>query len=407
MYKNIEELRSQFPELARTFYGKPLVYLDNAATSQRPQSVVDCLMDMTQKYNANIHRSSYALAEEASAIWDKTRDYVASYMGAASKDEIVFTSGDTASINIVAYSFGERFISEGDEIIVSEQEHHSNIVPWQMLAQRKGAIIKVWKVREDYSLNKEDLNSLISPSTKLVCVTHASNILGVINPVKDICSIAHSYGVPVLVDGAQGIVHSKVDVQDMDCDFYTFSGHKIYAATGTGVLYAKYKWLEEMPPFLGGGDMIDVVSFEGTTYAKAPQKFEAGTQNIAAIPTLVPALEMAESMRQFEKKSEAVKEYVYNRLCSDPEIELYGKTDDLSLKIPVFSFAVKGAHHGDMAVLLDKLGIAVRSGQMCAAPLLGVCGVTGVLRASFAPYNTMEEAEYFFKSLERVVTMLK
>lgn len=407
MYKSIEELRAEFPELSRTFYGKPLVYLDNAATSQRPRSVVDCLTEMHLKHNANIHRSAYALSTESTDIWDSTRKYVAEYIGAESPDEIVFTAGDTASINLVAYSFGEKFIGEGDEIIVSEQEHHANIVPWQMLAQRKNARIVVWKMNKDRILDPVDLNTLITPATKLVCVTHASNILGVINSINSICSVAHSHGVPVLVDGAQGIVHTNVNVREMDCDFYTFSGHKIYAATGTGVLYAKYKYLDQMPPFLTGGDMIESVSFEGTVFTRAPQKFEAGTQNFCAIPTLVPALEMHKAMQQFSEETERIKEYVYNRLANDSRVVLYGTTDDLSRKIPVFSFAVKGVHHEDMAILLDKMGVAVRSGQMCAAPLLGACSVSGVLRASFAPYNTMQEAEYFFSCLDRVISMLQ
>ena len=396
----LKNIRDQFPALAQTVYGNPLVYLDNAATAQRPLSVVERQKELSQTANANIHRAVHRLASDATEAYESTRAYVAKYLNASSPSEIVFTSGATASINLVAYSFGEAFVKEGDEIIVSVEEHHSNIVPWQLLCQRKNAVLKVLDIHENGTLLVESLEKLVSQKTKIVAISHISNVLGVINPVKNIVEICHKQGVPVLVDGAQGIVHSKVDVQDLGCDFYAFSGHKIYAATGTGVLYGKKEWLDKMPPFMGGGEMIKSVSFNGTTFASSPTKFEAGTQNINAIPTLVPALEFASA----NETDPAILDYVYGKLIEDERITLFGT--DKKHKIPLFSFAVKGAHHEDLALILDKMGIAVRSGQMCAEPLMDRLGVTGLLRASFAPYNTMGEAEYFIKSLDKAISML-
>ena len=391
-----------FPALGEKVYGRPLVYLDNAATSQRPEVVIRKWEDMALRSNANIHRAVHFLSSKATEEYEAAREAVRDFIGAADKSEIVFTSGTTASINLVAYSFGEKFVGEGNEIVVTEAEHHSNLVPWQLLCERKKAVLKVAKVTDDGYLDLEQLAALLSPRTKIVAVAHVSNVLGIINPIKEIVSICHSKGVPVLVDGAQGIVHCKVDVKDLDCDFYAFSGHKIYAATGTGVLYGKRKWLNEMPPFMSGGEMIETVSFEGTTFAKAPHKFEAGTQNISAVPTFIPALETAKLM----KEEEGVSNYVLNALTSDPRITLYGVPRRTSDKVPVFSFAVKGAHHEDLALILDKMGIAVRSGQMCAEPLMNRLGVTGLLRASFAPYNTLDEAKYFVTSLDKAIKML-
>ena len=395
-----KKIRDQFPALAQTVYGKPLVYLDNAATAQRPISVVERQKELSQTANANIHRAVHRLASDATEAYENTRAYVAKYLNAAAPSEIIFTSGSTASINLVACSFGEAFVNEGDEIIVSVEEHHSNIVPWQLLCQRKKAVLKVLDIHENGKLVVESLEKLISHNTKIVAISHISNVLGVINPVKEIVNICHKHGVPVLVDGAQGIVHCKVDVQDLGCDFYAFSGHKIYAATGTGVLYGKKEWLDKMPPFMGGGEMIKSVSFKGTTFAPSPARFEAGTQNINAIPTLIPALEFVSA----NETDPAILDYVYSKLIEDERITLYGT--DKENKIPLFSIAVKGAHHEDLALILDKMGIAVRSGQMCAEPLMDRLGVTGLLRASFAPYNTMEEAEYFIKCLDKAVNML-
>lgn len=399
-----DEIRKMFPALSEKVYGKDLVYLDNAATSQRALSVVDKWVQMSTQTNANIHRAVHALSVKATEEYEAARDAVKEFIGAADRSEIVFTSGTTASINLVAFSFGERFVGEGDEIIVTEEEHHSNIVPWQMLCSRKKAELRVVKVADDGYLDLEHLKSLLSPKTRIVAVAHISNVLGIINPVKEIVDICHAKGVPVLVDGAQGIVHCGVNVQDLDCDFYAFSGHKIYAATGTGVLYGKKKWLDEMPPYMGGGEMIETVTFEGTTYARSPQKFEAGTQNIAGAPTLIPAIETARILK--ENEDDSVLKYVLDALMKDERITLYGVPRGTNDKVPVFSFSVKGAHHEDLALILDKMGIAVRSGQMCAEPLMDRLGVTGLLRASFAPYNTLEEAQYFIKSLDRAINML-
>ena len=405
----VNEIRSMFPALSRKVYGKELVYFDNAATSQRPQSVVEKWTEISTQSNANIHRAVHRLADEATQAYEAARNAVKDFTNAGSREEIVFTSGTTAAINLVAFSFGEAFVRQGDEVIVSEAEHHSNIVPWQMMCQRKGAVLKVLPVDDSGHLMVEKLDELITDKTKILAVTHISNVLGIINPVKDIIEKCHSKGVPVLIDGAQGVVHCKVDVQDMDCDFYVFSGHKLYAATGTGVLYGKKKWLDAMPPYMGGGEMVGNVSFNETTYAPLPLKFEAGTQNFASAATLKPAVEFAEKLMDSDqfRYNEEVRDYLLDALMTDERITLYGIPREANdEKIPLFSFVVNGVHHEDLALILDKMGIAVRSGQMCAEPLMDRFGVTGMLRVSLAPYNTMEEAEYFVKCLNRAINML-
>lgn len=406
---SVNEIRQMFPLLSRQIYGKQLIYFDNAATSQRPQSVLDLWNRLSTQSNANIHRGIHRLSEEATAEYENTRDYVRQFLNAQHREEIVFTSGTTASINLVAFSFGEAFVGEGDEVIVSEVEHHSDIVPWQMMCQRKKAVLKVLKVDDSGHLMVDSLNSLITERTKIVAVTQISNVLGIVNPIDRIVEICHSKGVPVLVDGAQGIVHHGMDVTKTDCDFYAFSGHKIYAATGVGVLYGKKKWLDKMPPYMGGGEMISTVKFSGTTYAPLPEKFEAGTQNFTGVPTLRPAIEMALMMRDesLTKYCDEVKKYLMEELLKDERITLYGVPSSMEEKIPLFSISVKGAHHEDLALILDKMGIAARSGQMCAEPCMDRFGVTGMLRLSLAPYNTMEEAEYFIKSLDKAVKMLQ
>ena len=405
----IEKIRQEFPELGEQVYGKALVYLDNAATSQRPLSVIRKWTEMTEKYNANLHRAVHRIADLATSEYESTRDAVQKYLNAEFREEIIFTSGATASLNLVAFSFGEAFVREGDEIIVGEAEHHSNIVPWQLLCERKKAILKVLPFDDSGHLRVDLLSGLLTPKTKLVCVAHISNILGLLNPVKEIVNICHSNNCAVLVDGAQGIVHERVDVRDLGCDFYAFSGHKVYAAPGTGVLYGRRALLEQMPPYMGGGEMIGTVRWSGSTWAPLPQKFEAGTQNIAGTPTLRPALEMAEALRSeaVEAETKAIKELILNKLQSDPRIHLYGVPETLEEKIPLFSFSVEHVHHEDLALILDKMGIAVRSGQMCAEPLMDRFGVTGMLRVSFAPYNTVQEAEYFIASLDRAIKMLE
>lgn len=405
----VNEIREMFPALSRKVYGKDLVYFDNAATSQRTQSVIDEWNRISAESNANIHRAVHRLADEATQAYETARDAVKDFLNASAREEIVFTSGTTAAINLVAFCFGEAFVGEGDEVIVTEAEHHSNIVPWQMMCQRKGAVLKVLPVDDSGHLMVEKLDELITGRTKIMAVTHISNVLGIINPVKDIIEKCHSKGVAVLVDGAQGAVHCRVDVQDLDCDFYVFSGHKLYAATGTGVLYGKKKWLEAMPPYMGGGEMVGTVKFSSTTYAPLPMKYEAGTQNFASAATLKPAIEFINLLNDNEliKYNDSVRDYLLEVLTKDERIRLYGVPRGTNEeKIPLFSFTVEGVHHEDLALILDKMGIAVRSGQMCAEPVMDRFGVTGMLRASVAPYNTMEEAEYFVKCLNRAINML-
>lgn len=397
-------MRDQFPQLSEKVYGKQLVYLDNAATSLRPQRVIDLWEELSSRKNANLHRAVHHIAAVATEEYETTRDAVRQYLNADSREEIIFTSGTTASINLVAFSFGEAFIKEGDEIIVTEAEHHSNIVPWQMLCKRKNAVLKHLEVDDNGHLKYGELETMITPKTKLVCVSHISNVLGLTNPIKKIVNICHSKGCYVLTDGAQGIVHEAVDVRDLGCDFYAFSGHKVFSAPGTGVLYGRRELLEKMPPFMGGGEMIGTVSWAGTTYAPLPQKFEAGTQNMAGVPTLKPALEIAAELRAND--NDDVRDFVLDALSRNDRIRLFGIPGGEFKKVPLFSFTVEGAHHEDLALILDKMGIAVRSGQMCAEPLMDRFGVTGMVRASFAQYNTLQEAEYFIDSLEKAISML-
>lgn len=406
---NVHEIRSLFPALSRKVYGKDLVYFDNAATSHRVQSVLDEWNRISAESNANIHRAVHRLADEATQAYEAARDAVKGFLNASAREEIIFTSGTTAAINLVAFSFGEAFVKEGDEIVVTEAEHHSNIVSWQLMCQRKGAVLKVLPVDDYGHLKVEMLDEILTERTKIVAVTHISNVLGIINPVKDIIAKCHAKDIPVLVDGAQGAVHCKVDVQDLDCDFYVFSGHKLYAATGTGVLYGKRKWLDAMPPYMGGGEMVGTVTFAETTYAPLPMKFEAGTQNFASTATLKQAIEFINSLNNNEliEYNDKIRDYLLDYFNSDERIRLFGVPRGTSEeKIPLFSFVVEGVHHEDLALILDKMGIAVRSGQMCAEPLMDRFGVTGMLRVSVAPYNTMEEAEYFVKCLNKAINML-
>lgn len=406
---NVHEIRSMFPALSRKVYGKDLVYFDNAATSQRVQSVLDEWNRISAESNANIHRAVHRLADEATQAYEAARDAVKGFLNASAREEIVFTSGTTAAVNLVAFSFGEAFVKEGDEVVVTEAEHHSNIVPWQLMCKRKGTVLKVLPVDDSGHLKVEMLDEILSEKTRIVAVTHISNVLGIVNPVKDIIAKCHERNVPVLVDGAQGAVHCKVDVQDMDCDFYVFSGHKLYAATGTGVLYGKKQWLDQMPPYMGGGEMVGTVTFAETTYAPLPMKFEAGTQNFASAATLKQAVEFINLLNDNEliEYNDKIRDYLLDYFNSDERIRLFGVPRGTSEeKIPLFSFVVEGVHHEDLALILDKMGIAVRSGQMCAEPLMDRFGVTGMLRVSVAPYNTMEEAEYFVKYLDRAIGML-
>ena len=406
---NVHEIRSMFPALSRKVYGKDLVYLDNAATSQRVQTVLDEWNRISAESNANIHRAVHRLADEATQAYEAARDAVKDFLNAAGREEIVFTSGTTAAVNLVAFCYGEAFVKEGDEVVVTEAEHHSNIVPWQMMCRRKGAVLKVLPVDDSGHLKVEMLDEILTDKTRVLAVTHISNVLGIINPVKDIIEKCHAKGVPVLVDGAQGAVHCRVDVQDIDCDFYVFSGHKLYAATGTGVHYGKRKWLDAMPPYMGGGEMVGTVTFAETTYAPLPMKFEAGTQNFASTATLKQAMEFINLLNDNEliEYNDKIRDYLLDYFQNDERIRLFGVPRGTSQeKIPLFSFVVDGVHHEDLALILDKMGIAVRSGQMCAEPVMDRFGVTGMLRVSVAPYNTMEEAEYFVKCLNKAINML-
>lgn len=404
-----EELRKEFPILSRKVNGRDLVYFDNAATSQRPRSVIEEWNRLTSYSNANIHRAVHTMAEECTEAYEQARDAVRAYINAASREEIIFTSGATASINLVAYTFGERFVSEGDEIIVAECEHHSDMVPWYMLCRRKNAKLVKLPVDDNGRLDTEILKSMIGERTRLVAVAHVSNVLGIVNPVEEIVRIAHSKNVPVLVDGAQGIVHCEVDVRKLDCDFYAFSGHKMYAATGTGVLYGKRRWLEQLPPFMGGGEMIASVSFKDVKFADIPMRYEAGTQNFASSATLKQACDLLNLLKDSElnQNFEQICLSMQNCLKNFDGLKIYGNAEVGSDRAPLWSFTVEGVHHEDLAILLDKMGVAVRSGQMCAEPLMERFGVSGMLRVSLAPYNTIEEVEYFGQALDRAVGMLR
>ena len=405
----VNEIREMFPALSRKVYGKDLVYFDNAATSQRVRTVLDEWNRISAESNANIHRAVHRLADEATQAYEAARDAVKGFLNASAREEIVFTSGTTAAINLVAFCFGEAFVSEGDEVVVTEAEHHSNIVPWQMMCRRKGAVLKVLPVDDHGHLKVDMLDEILTDRTRIMAVTHISNVLGIINPVKEIIEKCHAKGVPVLVDGAQGAVHCRPDVQEMDCDFYVFSGHKLYAATGTGVLYGKRKWLDAMPPYMGGGEMVGTVTFAETTYAPLPMKYEAGTQNFASMATLKQAVEFIGLLDDsaLVEYGDKVRDYLLDYFLKDERIRLFGAPrGTYDEKIPLFSFVVNGVHHEDLALILDKMGIAVRSGQMCAEPVMDRFGVTGMLRVSLAPYNTMEEAEYFVKCLNRAIDML-
>ena len=404
-----EELRKEFPILSRKVNGRDLVYFDNAATSQRPRSVIEEWNRLTSYSNANIHRAVHTMAEECTEAYEQARDAVRAYINAASREEIIFTSGATASINLVAYTFGERFVSEGDEIIVAECEHHSDMVPWYMLCRRKNAKLVKLPVDDNGRLDTEILKSMIGERTRLVAVAHVSNVLGIVNPVEEIVRIAHSKNVPVLVDGAQGIVHCEVDVRKLDCDFYAFSGHKMYAATGTGVLYGKRRWLEQLPPFMGGGEMIASVSFKDVKFADIPMRYEAGTQNFASSATLKQACDLLNLLkdRELNQNFEQICLSMQNCLKNFDGLKIYGNAEVGTDKAPLWSFTVEGVHHEDLAILLDKMGVAVRSGQMCAEPLMERFGVSGMLRVSLAPYNTIDEVEYFGQALDRAVGMLR
>ena len=404
----IENIRAQFPYLESTVRdGRPLVYMDSAATSQKPRSVISCMSSWLAEANANVHRAIYGLAAEATDHYEAGREAVRSLLNAASKDEIVLTSGTTASINLLANTFGAEYIKAGDEILVSEGEHHSNLVPWQMLCERSGARLRFIPVEENGEWNLREAERILSEGrVRLVSAAHISNVLGIVNPVEELVAMAHRHGAAVHLDGAQGIVHEEVDVRRIGCDFYSFSGHKLYAATGSGVLYGRKDLLETLPPWMGGGEMVDTVTFQKATYAPVPLRFEAGTPNFISAATLKPAIDFVTSIRISEVRSneKEMTSYLISEMKSIDGLRLYGTG---GRKCPLLSFTVDGAHHSDIATLLDKMNIAVRSGLMCSEPLIGKFGRTGMVRVSLGPYNTLEECEYLIKSLRRTVKMLR
>lgn len=400
----LNQIREDFPILRREVYGKPLVYLDNAATTQKPQCVIDCISDAYSNVNANVHRGIHFLSQEATDMMESARECVRKFIGAGSTQEIIFTRGTTESINLLASSFAAAFIKEGDEVIVSGMEHHSNIVPWQIQAQRYGFKIKVIPVTDTGELDIETYKALISSKTRLVSVTHVSNVLGTVNPLSEIIGIAHDHGIPVAVDGAQGVPHLKVDVQALGADFYAFSGHKIYGPTGIGVLYGRKDLLELMPPYQGGGEMIKKVSFSGTTYNELPYKFEAGTPDYIGSIALAKALEYVSvlDMDSIAIHEKALYDYALERLQQIPGMRIIGSAPERS---GVISFLVGNIHPSDMGILLDRLGIAVRTGHHCAEPLMDRFGIPGTVRASFALYNTTAEIDALAEGIDRVRAM--
>ncbi len=402
---NVAAIREQFPILKRQVKGKPLVYFDNAATSQKPQVVIDALVDYYSGYNANIHRGIHTLAEEATAAFEASRDTVKEFINASAREEIIFTRGATESINLVAYTWGRQNIKAGDEIIISTMEHHSNIVPWQILCEEKNAVLKVIPINDAGEILMDEYKKLLNKKTKLVAVVHVSNALGTINPVEEIIDAAHDAGAIVLVDGAQSAVHLDIDVLEMDCDFYVFSGHKIYAPTGTGVLYGKKYLLEKMPVFLGGGEMIKEVTFEKSTYNDLPYKYEAGTPNIADVIALKSAIDFInqlgkENIRRHENE---LLKYATDQLIQIPGSRIIGTAKN---KVSVISFVIDKIHPQDVGILLDNAGIAVRTGHHCAQALMHWYGIPGTIRASFAVYNTKQEIDTLISGLKKAIKML-
>ncbi len=395
---DVDRIRADFPILGMRVYGKPLVYLDNAASAQKPQAVLDRIQQAYTSQYANVHRGLHYLANEATEAYENARGKVAAFLNAGRKEEIIFTRNATEAINLVAYTFGRERIEAGDEIILSIMEHHSNIVPWHFLRERQGAVIKWAPVDDEGNFLLDEFEKLIGPRTKMVAITHMSNMLGTLVPVGEVTRIAHAHGVPVLVDGAQGAVHADIDVQDIDCDFYAFTGHKLYGPTGIGVLYGKYRHLEAMPPFNGGGEMIREVSEEGVTYGDPPYKFEAGTPSIVQTIGLGAAIDYVASVGKpgIRAHEAGLVRYAHDRLREINSLRIFGQTRD---KGPIVSFEIKGAHPHDVATIIDRAGVAVRAGTHCVMPLLARFGVTASCRASFAMYNTHEEVDCLAQAL--------
>ncbi len=404
---NINKVREDFPILQREVYGKPLVYLDNAATTQKPLCVLDAMRQEYLNVNANVHRGVHYLSQQATDLHEAAREKVRQFINAQKTEEIVFTRGTTEAINLVASSFCESQMQEGDEVLVSDMEHHSNIVPWQLQAEKRGIVVKHLPITDDGRLVSCDkIATYVSERTKLISIAHVSNVLGTINPVKDIIRVAHERGIPVLIDGAQSAPHMKIDVQELDCDFFAFSGHKMYGPTGIGVLYGKEEWLEKLPPYQGGGEMIDKVSWERTTFERLPFKFEAGTPDYIATHGLATAIDYLESVGLDAVKAheQELTRYCMEQLMTIDGMNIYGPMD-ASQKDAVVSFNVGDIHHLDMGTLLDRLGIAVRTGHHCAQPLMDRLGISGTVRASFALYNTKEEVDALVAGIRRVSQM--
>lgn len=404
MAYDIAKIREEFPILSREVYGKPLVYLDNAATTQKPRQVVDAMVEEYYNVNANVHRGVHYLSQRATDLHEAAREKVRAFIHAGKTEEVIFTRGTTESLNLVASSFCDAFMKEGDEVIVSTMEHHSNIVPWQLQASKKGIVLKVIPMNEKGEILLDAYEQLFSERTKIVSITHVSNVLGTVNPVKEMIAVAHAHGVPVMVDGAQSAPHFAVDVQDLDCDFYAFSGHKMYGPTGVGVLYGKEEWLDKMPPYQGGGEMIEHVTFEKTTFERLPFKFEAGTPDYVATHGLATAIDYitALGMDNISAHEKMLTQYAMQQMASIDGMRFFGEAEG---KDAVVSFLVKDIHHLDMGTLLDRLGIAVRTGHHCAQPLMDRLGILGTVRASFALYNTKEEVDALVAGIRRVAQM--
>ena len=404
MMYDIAKIREDFPILSREVYGKPLVYLDNAATTQKPRQVVDAMVEEYYNVNANVHRGVHYLSQRATDLHEAAREKVRAFINAGKTEEIIFTRGTTESLNLVASSFSDAFMKEGDEVIVSTMEHHSNIVPWQLQASKKGIVLKVIPMNEKGELLLDAYEQLFTERTKIVSITHVSNVLGTVNPVKEMIAVAHVHGVPVMVDGAQSAPHFKVDVQDLDCEFYAFSGHKMYGPTGVGVLYGKEDWLDRMPPYQGGGEMIEHVTFEKTTFERLPFKFEAGTPDYVATHGLATAIDYITSlgMENISAHERMLTQYAMQEMAKIDGMRFFGEAEG---KDAVVSFLVKDIHHLDMGTLLDRLGIAVRTGHHCAQPLMDRLEILGTVRASFALYNTKEEVDALVAGVQRVARM--
>lgn len=403
---NVNEIRNDFPILSRKVYGKPLIYLDNAATTQKPRSVVEAMTEEYYNVNANVHRGVHYLSQQATDLHEEARETVRNFINAHSTSEVIFTRGTTESANLIVSSFTDAFMNEGDEVIISAMEHHSNIVPWQLQAAKRGIAIKVIPMNDDGTLNIEEYGKLFSEKTKIVSVTHVSNVLGTVNPVDEIIRIAHDHGVPVMIDGAQSTPHFTVDVQALDCEFFTFSGHKIYGPTGIGVLYGKEDWLDRLPPYQGGGEMIESVTFEKTVFERLPFKFEAGTPDYVGTHGLAKALEYvtAIGMENITRHEKELTRYAMERMKEIEGMKIFGPAD-VEKKDAVISFQLRDIHHLDMGTLLDRLGIAIRTGHHCAQPLMDRLRIAGTARASFALYNTKEEVDAFVKGIARIATM--